>query len=328
MIEIKNVTKQFEDGTVAIKDISLTINDGDIYGILGLSGAGKSTLVRCINGLETFDSGSIYYNGTLIASDKVRVSRDVKRKISMIFQHFNLLDQRTVLQNVEIAGELTHQKDRKEKAIDLLKKVGLEDKLKSYPSTLSGGQQQRVAIARALMNNPDVLLCDEATSALDAETTESILDLLKRLNKELGLTIIIIAHQMSVIESICNKVAIIDHSQIVEQGYLADVFLNPQSSVGQKLIHAGKVATKLDDKKLIRLIFDGETDIPLVANIVQDCNILVSIVSADTKTIDGKSYGHLIIKLPYYDEDINKLKKYLEIKKVKYEEVVLWLIGD
>ena len=323
MIELKNVTKQFEDGTVAIKDISLTINDGDIYGILGLSGAGKSTLVRCINGLETFDSGSIYYNGNLIASNKVRVSRDVKRKISMIFQQFNLLDQRTVLQNVMIAGELTHQKNCKEKAIDLLNKVGLEDKLKSYPSTLSGGQQQRVAIARALMNNPDVLLCDEATSALDAETTESILHLLKDLNKELGLTIIIIAHQMSVIESVCNKVAIIDHAEIVEQGNLSDVFLNPQSAVGQKLIHAGKVATKLDDKNYIRLVFDGETDIPLIANIVQDCNILVSIVSADTKTIEGKSYGQIIIKLPFYDEDINKLKKYLKLKKVKYEEVVL-----
>lgn len=321
MIEIKNVTKQFEDGTVAIKDISLTINDGDIYGILGLSGAGKSTLVRCINGLETFDSGSIYFNGKLIASNKVRVSREVKRKISMIFQHFNLLDQRTVLQNVEIAGELTHQKNRREKAIDLLKKVGLEDKLKSYPSTLSGGQQQRVAIARALMNDPDVLLCDEATSALDAETTDSILKLLKKLNKDLGLTIIIIAHQMSVIEAICNKVAIIDHSNIVEEGLLSDVFLNPQSEVGQKLIHAGKVATKLDDNKLIRLVFDGETDIPLVANIVQDCNILVSIVSADTKVINGKSYGHLIIKLPYYDEDIKKLKKYLKLKKFSFTEV-------
>ena len=323
MIEIKNVTKQFEDGTVAIKDINLTIKDGDIYGILGLSGAGKSTLVRCINGLETFDSGCILYNGEVIASDKVRVSRDVKRKISMIFQQFNLLDQRTVLQNVEIAGELTGQKDRKARAIDLLKKVGLEEKLKSYPSTLSGGQQQRVAIARALMNNPDVLLCDEATSALDAETTESILKLLKELNKELGLTIIIIAHQMSVIESICNKVAIIDHSEIVEQGNLSDVFLNPKSSVGKKLIHAGKVATKLDDKKYIRLVFDGETDVPLIANIVQDCNILVSIVSANTKTIEGKSYGQIIIKLPYYEEDIKKLEKYLKLKKVQYEEVVL-----
>ena len=321
MIEIKNVTKKFEDGTVAIKDITLKINDGDIYGILGLSGAGKSTLVRCINGLETFDSGSIYYNGNLIADDKVRVSRDIKRKISMIFQQFNLLDQRTVLQNVEIAGELTHQKDRHQKALDLLKKVGLEDKIKSYPSMLSGGQQQRVAIARALMNDPDVLLCDEATSALDAETTDSILQLLKKLNKDLGLTIIIIAHQMSVIESICNKVAIIDKSKIVEEGLLSDVFLNPQSEVGQKLIHAGKVTTKLDDKNLIRLVFDGETDVPLIANIVQDCNILVSIVSADTKTIDGKSYGHIMIKLPYYDEDIAKLKKYLKLKKVKFEEV-------
>jgi len=321
ILTVRNVSKSYGSNHV-LKNISFYVEKGDIFGILGLSGAGKSTLVRCINGLEVFDTGTIYFKGNIIASPKKRVSRDVKHKISMIFQQFNLLDQRTVLSNVEIAGEIAKIPNRKEKAIELLKLVGLEDKLHAYPSTLSGGQQQRVAIARALMTDPEILLCDEATSALDSETTSSILSLLKDLNKKFNLTILIIAHQLSVIEAICNKVVILDKSLLVEKGYLSDVFLNPQSEVGQKLIHAGKVTTKLDDNNLIRLTFEGTADIPIITNIVQDCNILVSIVSADTKTINGKSYGHIIIRLPYYEDDIAKLKKYLHLKRVKFTEVI------
>ena len=239
----------------------------------------------------------------------------------MIFQSFNLLQQRTVLKNVELAGEFFKDKDRKQKAIDLLNLVGLSDKLNSYPSQLSGGQQQRVAIARALMNEPEVLLCDEATSALDPDTTKSILNLLKELNEKLDLTILIISHQMSVVEAICTKVAIINDAKIVEDGELYDVFLSPKAEISKKLIYSGHVNTKLNENKMIKLIFDGEVDSPIIANIIQDCNILVSIVYADSKAINNKIFGQMIFKLPYYDKDIAKLKKYLSLKQIKYEEV-------
>lgn len=316
ILKIENLTKSFGEHTV-LQSINLEIEKGDIYGVLGLSGAGKSTLVRCINGLEKFDTGKIYFQGSEATFD-----RNYRRKVAMIFQSFNLLWQRNVLKNVELAGEIVKDKDCTQKAIRLLELVGLGDKLDAYPATLSGGQQQRVAIARALMSEPDILLCDEATSALDPDTTNSILELLASLNKELGLTIIIISHQMSVIEAICNKVAIIDHSVIIENGLLYDVFLSPQTEIAKKLIYSGHVNTKLDDKKLIKLIFNGEVESPLIANIIQDCNILVSIIYADSKVIDDKVYGQLIMKLPYYDKDIKKLEKYLELHNVHYEEVL------
>ncbi len=316
IIELRNIYKSFGKTNV-LNNVNLQVRKGDIYGVLGLSGAGKSTLVRCINGLETFDEGEILYYGVPATFD-----RQYKREVGMIFQSFNLLQQRTVLKNVEIAGELFHQEGSRQKAIELLNRVGLGDKLNSYPSQLSGGQQQRVAIARALMTNPKVLLCDEATSALDPETTQSILELLKELNEELGLTIIIISHQMSVIEAICNRVAIIDHSMIVEDGTLYDVFLSPKAEVAKKLIYSGHLNTKFSDDRYIKLIFDGEIDNPLIANIIQDCNILISIVYADSKTIDGKIYGQLVIKLPSVEKDVIKLKKYLSLKNIKYEEII------
>ena len=315
IIELKNVYKSYGDHKV-LNDVNLSVNKGDVYGILGLSGAGKSTLVRCINGLETFDSGELLYKGNPVVFD-----RNYRKKVSMIFQSFNLLQQRTVLKNVELAGEFFKDKDRKQKAIDLLNLVGLSDKLNSYPSQLSGGQQQRVAIARALMNEPEVLLCDEATSALDPDTTKSILNLLKELNEKLDLTILIISHQMSVVEAICTKVAIINDAKIVEDGELYDVFLSPKAEISKKLIYSGHVNTKLNENKMIKLIFDGEVDSPIIANIIQDCNILVSIVYADSKAINNKIFGQMIFKLPYYDKDIAKLKKYLSLKQIKYEEV-------
>ena len=315
LIELKNVSKAYGNNVV-LNNINLEIKKKDIYGILGLSGAGKSTLVRCINGLEKYDSGEILYNG-----EKVIFSKEYFKKVSMIFQSFNLLEQRTVLKNVELPGEINKDKDRHEKALKLLELVGLSDKLNSYPSELSGGQKQRVAIARALMNNPEVLLCDEATSALDPDTTKSILELLKSLNEKLDLTIIIISHQMSVVEAICNKVAIIDNAQIVEQGTLYDVFLSPKTLIAKKLIYSNHLNTKLSENKLIKLKFNGEINKPIIASIIQDCNILVSIVYADSKVVEGKVYGQLIFNLPYYEKDILKLKKYLEINNINYEEV-------
>ncbi len=324
MIEIKNLCKTFGSKSgefTALHDINLTIEDGDVFGIIGLSGAGKSTLVRCINLLERPISGSVIIDGedlTLASKEELRKTR---RKVSMIFQQFNLLQQRSVLKNVELAGELSKDANRKEKAIELLKTVGLGDKLSSYPAELSGGQQQRVAIARALMTDPKILLCDEATSALDPETTKSILELLKDLNKKLGLTVVIISHQMSVIEAICNKVAIIDHSEIVTQGNLQDVFLSPKEPVAKKLIYSGKINIGIKGEKLIKLIFEGTTDEPLVTKIIQECNILLSIIYAETKEINGKVYGQTVFRLPYYDEDIKNLCNYLDKNGFKYEEV-------
>ncbi len=326
IIQIKNLSKVYKTkkgDITAINNINLEIEENDIFGIIGLSGAGKSTLIRCINYLEKPTSGEVIYKGVSLSNLKEKELRSVRKEIGMIFQRFNLLEQRTVLKNVMLAGELSHNENVKEKAIKLLELVGLKDKMNDYPSSLSGGQQQRVAIARALMTEPKILLCDEPTSALDPETTNSILELLKSLNKELGLTIIIISHQMNVIDAICNKVAIIDNASIVECGQTMDIFLSPKTEIGKKLIYSGQINTKLNDEKLIKLIFNGEVDSPIIANIICDCNILVSVMYASTKTIDDKVYGQLIFKLPYYEHDIVKLKKYLELKNIVFEEVGL-----
>lgn len=325
MIKIENVSKIFGQGTndevTALRNINLEIQDGDIYGIIGLSGAGKSTLVRCINLLERPSAGHVYIDGEDLTTASKERLRNIRRKVSMIFQQFNLLQQRSVLKNVELAGEIIGDENRREKAIRLLNTVGLGDKLDSYPAQLSGGQQQRVAIARALMTDPKILLCDEATSALDPETTQSILALLKELNKTLNLTIVIISHQMSVIEAICNKVAIIDKATISTMGTLKDVFLSPKNAVAKKLIYSGRINTGIKGEKLVKLMFDGEIEKPVITNIIQECNILLSVFYAETKIIDGKTYGQIMFRLPYYDEDIEKLRTYLEQKGVSYEEV-------
>lgn len=323
-IVIKNLTKSFAN-TKVLDDVSLDVRKGDIYGILGLSGAGKSTLVRCINGLERFEKGEIYFEDELLCSESKRVSREHKRRIAMIFQQFNLLKQKDVLSNVMLSLDISKskltRKEKEEKAIEALRLVNLEDQIHKYPSQLSGGQQQRVAIARALVLNPRVLLSDEATSALDPETTYQILNLLKDLNKKLGLTIIMISHQMNAIEAICNKVAIIDKAKIVEKGELSDVFLNPKTEIAKNLIYSNKVKTSLDDNKMIRILFDGNVDEPLISNIVQECQILVSIIYADTKVVNNLVYGQTIIKMPKSKKDKDKLEKYLTLKNVKFEEV-------
>ena len=319
-IEIKHLSKSFNDHKV-LDDVSLSVNKGDIYGILGLSGAGKSTLVRCINGLETFDEGEIYFKDELLANRTLKVTNEKRRKLTMIFQSFNLLEQRDVLGNVLFALEINKAKDKEKKALDALSRVGLIEKLHNYPSELSGGEKQRVAIARALVLEPDVLLSDEATSSLDPDTTNSIFNLLHELNKEYGLTIIMISHQINVIESICNKVAILDKAKIVENGDMSDVFLNPKTRIAKDLIYSNHVKTMLDDKKMIRFLFNGNLDEPLIANIVEECNILVSIVYADTKVINGKVYGQVVIKLPLEKKDITVLEKYLKLHAINFEEV-------
>lgn len=326
MIEIKNLSKIYEtkNGSfTALKNIDLTVNDGDVYGIIGLSGAGKSTLVRCINFLERPTGGELLIDGENLFDVSKERLREIRRKVTMIFQQFNLLQQRSVLKNVELAGEISGLDKAvvREKAVRLLNTVGLGDKLNSYPSELSGGQRQRVAIARALMTDPKVLLCDEATSALDPETTRSILELLKELNKKLGLTIIIISHQMSVIETVCNRVAIIDNSEIVADGSLAEVFLSPKVAIAKKLIYSGRIHTGIKGEKFVKLMFNGEIEQPVITNIIQRCNILLSVYYAETKVINDETYGQIIFRLPYYEDDIEKLNAFLDEEGIAHEEV-------
>ena len=278
MIELQHVGKSYINGNNrvdAIDDINLTIEDGEIFGIIGLSGAGKSTLVRCINFLERPTEGKILFDGVDIGSLSNRELLKTRQSMSMIFQGFNLLEQRTALKNIcfpmEIAG--VPRAEAKEKALELLETVGLSDKANAYPSQLSGGQKQRIAIARALATDPKVLLCDEATSALDPNTTRAILDLLRDINRKLGVTIIVITHEMRVIEQICSKVAVLDASHIAEVGYVRDIFANPQSQIARELLFAGaqKTPQAIQGQKL-RIVFNGEdAGLPVISNLVLEC---------------------------------------------------------
>ena len=297
MIQIKNLCKVYKSSsgeTVALKDINLDINDGEIFGVIGLSGAGKSTLIRCINMLEKPSSGSILIDGEDITKAKGKKLRVMRKKIGMIFQGFNLLEQKTVLQNVlfplEISG--VKKEEAKERALELLELVGLKNKVKNYPSQLSGGEKQRVAIARALTTNPKVLLSDEATSALDPNTTQNILQLLKEINKKYGITIIVITHEMKVIDELCDRVAIIDHSQINEIGEVHDIFISPKTVTAKKLINSDSIVEKIVSDKKIRITFDrGSSYEPIIANMILECQTPISILSADINDFSGDIKG-------------------------------------
>lgn len=329
VIELIGLGKTFynKDNIVkALEDINLTIYEGEIFGIIGLSGAGKSTLVRCINYLERPTEGKVIFNRVDLSKVKKNELLIIRRSMGMIFQQFNLLMQRTALQNIcfplEIAGE--PKKEAIKRAYELLEIVGLTDKAKAYPAQLSGGQKQRVAIARALATKPNVLLCDEATSALDPTTTRSILNLLKEINRKLGITIIVITHEMSVIEEICNRVAIIDHSRIAEIGTVEEVFMKPKSKIAKQLVFSGVDHIEIfEGKDKLRIIFDGRTSFePVIANMVLECRTPVNILFADTKDIYGKAFGQMVIQLP--DDEIGKKRiyAYLETHKIPYEEVM------
>ena len=327
MIRIENVSKVFKtttDEIKAVKNINLTIEDGSIFGIIGLSGAGKSTLVRCINLLERPTTGKIYLNEVELTALSPKQLRRERAKIGMIFQQFNLLEQRTALRNVcyplEIAGVPAAQ--AKEKARQLLKLVGLEDRMNSYPSQLSGGQKQRVAIARALATDPEVLLCDEATSALDPNTTRSILDLLKSINATMGVTIVVITHEMKVVEQICDRVAVLDYGTIAETGAVKDIFLSPKSQIAQELIFPqNKGISSLQNKRIIRLAFDGQSSFePVIANLVLKCQAMVNILGASTEDIGGKAFGQMILQLPEDELAIARAKDYLDSIGIHYEE--------
>lgn len=333
MIEIQNLSKTFStsDGKVeALKDISLTIPDGSIYGIIGMSGAGKSTLVRTINMLERPTSGRVVIDGIDMGQLPDAQLREERRNITMIFQGFNLLMQRNCLKNVcfplELAGE--KKADAQKRAAELLELVGLGDKLKSYPAQLSGGQQQRVAIARALATHPKILLCDEATSALDPQTTQSILSLIRDIHDKLGITVIIITHQMSVVEQICTRVAILNGGEVAEEGEVSSVFSSPKSEAAKRLVYPDgyELAEAVSGNELLlRVVFNGAdaAKTPLIATMALECGITASILGASTRSLGDKAYGNMLLGITGGREQLAKAVEYLSrIPDVHAEEIV------
>ena len=328
IIQIKNVTKTFigKDNQVeALKGISLDINKGDIYGIIGMSGAGKSTLVRGLNYLEKPTPGTVIVEDQDLSTLSEAELRKVRTGIAMIFQHFNLLMQRSVLDNVcfpmEIVG--VKKQEARKRAMELLEIVGLKEKADAYPSQLSGGQKQRVAIARALANTPKILLCDEATSALDPTTTKEILELFQDINKQYGITIVIITHEMAVVQEICSHVAIIDAGQLAEHGTVEEVFSRPQSAAARKLVFmVDPKAKEMSGKRCIRIVFTENSSFePVIANMVLECKAPVNILLADTKDIGGIAHGQMILQLPEDEMAANKMIHYLQERKLEVEEL-------
>ena len=337
-IEVRHLSKTFEQKGIvveALKDINLNIEAGDIYGIIGMSGAGKSTLVRCLNYLEKPTDGQVIVAGKELGSLTEKELRKQRSDIAMIFQHFNLLMQKSVLDNVcfPLLIQKADKKEARQRARELLATVGLSEKEKAYPAQLSGGQKQRVAIARALASNPRILLCDEATSALDPQTTASILDLLKQINKDLGITIVIITHQMAVIREICNRVAIIEGGVLVENGFVEDIFNHPKSQAARELIlrdlpelrESAKTVVmpeRIQTDRKIRIVFSENSAFePVIANMILKFNTAVNILRADTKNVGGYAKGEMILGLPDDRHLQVDIENYLKEKGLEIEEV-------
>lgn len=339
MIELKNITKIFhvQKGDItACKDVNLIIKKGEIFGVIGYSGAGKSTLVRIINQLEKQSSGEVIIDGEDISGLTKEALRKKRMKIGMIFQHFNLLWSRTVQKNIELPLEIAgiDKETRKQKAKELIELVGLQGRENAYPSELSGGQKQRVGIARALANNPSILLCDEATSALDPDTTEQILELLKKINKKLGITIVMITHQMEVVQKICHRIAVMSEGEVVEIGNVKDIFEHPKHNITKRFVR--DISSKVDDDKLnkdlkkiypegilLRLTFDEEiARLPVVSKVIKESDLDISIVSGNlTNTIDS-SFGVLIVNILGGNQDeYNEVIKIFENYKVIVEVI-------
>ncbi len=327
LIEIKHLGKVFSTNSgnlEVLRDINLQIARGEIFGIIGLSGAGKSTLVRCMNYLEKPTEGEVFFDGREMGSLKDHELLKARQSMSMVFQGFNLLSQRNVLKNVcfplEIAG--VARAEARKKAAEMLELVGLSNKSDAFPSQLSGGQKQRVAIARALSTDPKVLLCDEVTSALDPNTTRSILELLRSINQKLGVTIVIITHEMQVIEQICHRVAVIDQSRIVEVGDVREIFLRPRSDIAKQLIlPKGNAISAITGNRCLRLIFDGSSALePIISNIALECKTAVNILFANTKTVDGMAYGEMLIQLPADENSVARVLNFLGDKEIHFKE--------
>ena len=327
-IVIENLYKSFDtkDGTVeALKNVNLSIESGDIYGIIGMSGAGKSTLVRCINFLEVPTKGRVLINGKSLGDYTSRELRKQREDIGMIFQHFNLLMQRTALDNVCFPMEIVgiSKKEARKKALEYLKIVGLEEKALSYPSQLSGGQKQRVAIARVLASDPEILLCDEATSALDPQTTKSILELIRKINKEYGITVVVITHEMSVVQEICNRVAVLERGVLVESGTVEELFRSPKTEAARRLVFSGRTQIQeMNGKRLVRVTFKDRSSFePVIANLVLAYRTPVNILYADTKNIGGAAEGEMILQLPEIEETAEKMIEYLRETNMGVEEL-------
>ena len=328
MIQVENLCKSFstKSGTVeAARNISFSIEKGEIFGIIGLSGAGKSTLVRCLNLLERPTSGSVWVNGKNLTELSERELRKERQNIGMIFQHFNLLMQRTALDNVCFPMEIVgiSKKEARKKALEYLKNVGLEEKALSYPSQLSGGQKQRVAIARVLASDPKILLCDEATSALDPQTTKSILELIRKINKEYGITVVVITHEMSVVQEICNRVAVLERGVLVESGTVEELFRSPKTEAARRLVFSGRAQIqKMNGKRLVRVTFKDKSSFePVIANLVLTYRTPVNILYADTKNIGGAAEGEMILQLPEIEETAEKMIEYLRETNMGVEEL-------
>ena len=320
MIEIRGLSKTFrgKDGNIeALKNVTLTIRNGDVYGIIGMSGAGKSTLVRCINMLERPTEGTVLLDGQDLSALSGKELGKVRRRMTMIFQGFNLLMQRNCLRNVcfplELAG--VPRREAEKRARELLETVGLPDKANAYPAQLSGGQQQRIAIARALATDPEVLLCDEATSALDPKTTHSILSLIRDINRRMGITAVVITHQMSVVEEICNRVAILDEGVVAEEGDVHEVFSSPKSDAAKRLVFpegAEEILEFRPGERRIRVVFNGSqtTRKPIIAGLASDEGIMASILSASTRSIGDKVYGNMLLGLTGDDGSVERALRY------------------
>ena len=328
MIQVENLCKSFstKSGTVeAARNISFSIEKGEIFGIIGLSGAGKSTLVRCLNLLERPTSGTIRIKVKNLMELPERKLRKERQNIGMIFQHFNLLMQRTALDNVCFPMEIVgiSKKEARKKALEYLKIVGLEEKALSYPSQLSGGQKQRVAIARVLASDPEILLCDEATSALDPQTTKSILELIRKINKEYGITVVVITHEMSVVQEICNRVAVLERGVLVESGTVEELFRSPKTEAARRLVFSGRTQIQeMNGKRLVRVTFKDRSSFePVITNLVLAYRTPVNILYADTKNIGGAAEGEMILQLPEIEETAEKMIEYLRETNMGVEEL-------
>ncbi len=327
VVDHLNKTFQTKEGPVtAAKDISFSIEKGDIFGIIGLSGAGKSTLVRCLNLLEKPDSGTIMVDGQDLQALTAKQLREKRKNIGMIFQHFNLLMQRNVIDNICFPLEISGMKrsEARKKAMEYLKIVGMEEKARAYPAQLSGGQKQRVAIARVLANTPQIILCDEATSALDPQTTKSILELLSQINKDFGITIVVITHEMSVVQQICSHVAVLDKGELAEMGTVREIFEKPKTEAAKRLIIGNQtgIVEEMKGKRLIRIVFDGQSSYePVVSNVSLAFGTPVNIMYAATKDIGGNAVGEMILQLPENTLVADRMMEYLVERKLKVEEL-------
>lgn len=339
MITFKEITKTYTSGNTevnALNGINLHVKKGEIYGVIGSSGAGKSTLIRCVNLLERPTSGSVIVDGQDLVTLTAKKLREEKRKIGMVFQHFNLLNSKTVFTNVAMPLILTKTpKDViKKRVTELLEFVGLGDKANNYPDQLSGGQKQRVGIARALATKPSILLCDEATSALDPQTTESILKLLKKINDEYNITILIITHEMGVIRDICDKVAVIDGGVIVESGTVFDVFAQPKTKVAHNFISSVMqddipdsvyklIKAQTGTNRIYRIVFLGDSaSDPLLSQISKNFNVEVNVLFGNITELQGRPFGNLIVSLQGDDLEINRVITYVNEQEVSIEEVI------